>query len=59
MNNNEIAAKLADFGRREARALKALNKVHRQRCEFLSGLACNAGLDPEVEAQSVAPKERP
>lgn len=58
MDKNEIARKLAGYGRREARAMKSLAKVQTERCQFLSGLACDAGLEPEVEAQSVAPKDR-
>lgn len=58
MNNNAIAVALARFGRREARALAALKQVQEERCAFLCGLAPGAGLSPDVEAQSVAPKDR-
>lgn len=58
MDRNEIARKMSDFGRREARAMKMLAKVQEERCKFLCGLAPNAGLAPSVQAQSVAPKDR-
>ena len=57
MDHNEIATKLAGFGRREARLMRQLAKVQAERCKFLSGLAGQAGLQPDVAAQSVAPKD--
>jgi hypothetical protein len=57
MDHNEIATKLAGFGRREARLMRKLAKVQAERCKFLSGLAGQAGLQPDVAAQSVAPKD--
>jgi hypothetical protein len=57
MDHNEIATKLADFGRREARLMRKLAKVQAQRCSLLSEVAKHAGLQPDVMAQSVAPKD--
>lgn len=58
MDNNEIAWKMASFGRRRARHLSALAQVHQEECEFLCSLIPDAGLSPEVVALSVAPKDR-
>lgn len=57
MNNNAIAKKMAAFGQREAAAMRQLAKVQQDRCEFLSGLVPDAGLDDETVAASVAPKD--
>lgn len=58
MDNNEIARKLAGFGRRRARHLAALDQVHQEECEFLRSLIPDAGLSPDVVSLSVAPKDR-
>lgn len=56
--NDQIARKLAQFGRREARALAALRQVQEERCDYLQGLMPDAGLSDDVTAFSVAPKDR-
>jgi hypothetical protein len=57
MDHNEIAKELAALGRDEARLMRRLAKVQAKRCKLLSGLAPQAGLSPDVEAQSIAPKD--
>ena len=41
----------------DVHATLQLAKVQAERCKFLSGLAGQAGLQPDVAAQSVAPKD--
>lgn len=66
MNKNEIAKELADLGHSDFRLLaklkavsKALEANRKRRCELLSLAACHedAGLEPDVQAASVAPKD--
>lgn len=66
MNKNEIAKELADLGHSDFRLLsrlkavsKALEANRKRRCEILSQVACHAdtGLEPDVSAASVAPKD--
>ena len=56
--NDQIARRMAQFGRREAKALGALERVHQERCEYLQSLMPDAGLSNDVTAFSVAPKDR-
>lgn len=58
MDFNAIAAKQADFGQRKARALARLSKIIEEECAFHQSLIPAVNLSPEVEAQSVAPKDR-
>ena len=63
--NNQIARQMAQFGRREAKALgaleraqTALERVHKERCEYLQSLMDGADLSGDVTTFSVAPKDR-
>ena len=56
--NDQIARKMAQFGRREARLLAALREVQEDRCEYLQSLMPDAGLSDDVTAFGVAPKDR-
>ena len=59
MDKNETARTLAKLGRQEARLMAKLGKVQAERCEVLQCIAQTpqAGLDPDVVAFSIAPKE--
>ena len=59
MDKNEIARHLAVLGRREKRLMNKLVLVHEERCALLTGAAQEpaAGLDPDVVAFTVAPKD--
>jgi len=57
MNNNAIARKMAEFGKREAVALGLLQRVHDERCAFLQSLIPQAGLDSEVTTLATEPKD--
>ena len=66
MNKDEIAKELTDLGHSDFRLLsrlkaasKALEANRKRRCELLSLAACHedAGLEPDVSAASVAPKD--
>lgn len=59
MDKNETALKLANLGLREARLMKKLLLVQKDRCELLQCAAQSeeTGLTPDVVAFSVAPKE--
>jgi hypothetical protein len=58
MNKNAIARQLARLGKREARTLAALQQIHQERCELLTGLISEADLEPDVVALGIAPKDR-
>lgn len=59
MDKNEIARKLAKLGRQEARLMAKLTAVQSERCELLQCVSQSddAGLEPEVVAFTVAPKD--
>jgi hypothetical protein len=57
-SHDQIARKMAQFGRREARATAALRQVQEERCEYLQSLMPEAQLSDDVTAFSVAPKDR-
>jgi len=57
MDGNAIAKKLAAFGQKEAALMRQLAKVQADRCEFLTGLAPDAGLDDDAMAAASAPKD--
>jgi hypothetical protein len=49
---------MAQFGRREAKAMGALERVQGERCAYLQSLMQHASLSDDVTAFSVAPKDR-
>lgn len=57
MDVNETAKKLAKLGRQEARLMAKLAAVQAERCELLQCVVPEAGLEPEVAALVVAPKD--
>jgi phosphohistidine phosphatase SixA len=57
MDKNDIARKLAKFGKQEARLMAKLAEVQAERCALLQSVAQEADLEPEVVALSVAPKD--
>jgi len=57
MDKNDVAKKLARFGKREARLMAKLAEVQAERCALLQQAAQEADLEPEVVALSVAPKD--
>lgn len=56
--NDQIARRMAQFGRREAKAMGALERVQNERCAYLQSLMPEAGLSDDATAFSVAPKDR-
>jgi hypothetical protein len=56
--HDQIARKMAQFGRREAKAMGALERVQNQRCAYLQSLMSDANLSDDVTALGVAPKDR-
>jgi hypothetical protein len=57
-NHDQIARRMAQFGRREAKAMGALERVQEERCAYLQSLMQHASLSDDVTAFSVAPKDR-
>lgn len=59
MNKNEIATEVIELGHEEARLMRQLAKVQAKRCKLLSEVACHedTGLEPDVQAAAVAPKD--
>ena len=56
--HDQIARKMAQFGRREAKAMGALERVQNERCAYLQSLMQHASLSPDIVAFGVAPKDR-
>ena len=59
MDKNKVARDLAKLGKQEVRLMAKLAEVQAERCTLLQGVAMEAGLEPEVVALSVAPKDEP
>jgi hypothetical protein len=58
MDPNKTALALAELGCKEARLMRNLMKLQKRRCRLLTDAAPHAGLEPDVAAQSVAPKDQ-
>ena len=48
MDKNDIARKLAKFGKQEARLMAKLAEVQAERCALLQAAALEADIEPEV-----------
>lgn len=59
MDKGKIAKELAQIGAREARLMAKLRNLQERRCELLQCVAASdeAGLEPEIVALTVAPKD--